>query len=97
MLNAGKFIFDLSRDLFILYADRKRLTPAMIARIETQFHLPGGAPRSKATFTIRAERRRTCYRQDPFSHTYRAGHPFMTTPGKVKRATAFCGSGAARS
>jgi hypothetical protein len=32
--------FDQSRDLFVLYADRKLLTPATIARIETQFHLP---------------------------------------------------------
>jgi len=28
------------RDLFLLYADRKLLTPAIIARIKTQFHLP---------------------------------------------------------
>ena len=28
------------RDLFILYADRKLLTPATIAHIEAQFHLP---------------------------------------------------------
>jgi hypothetical protein len=26
--------------VFIIYADRKLLTPAMIGRIETQFHLP---------------------------------------------------------
>jgi len=26
--------------MFILYADRKLLAPAMIARIKTQFHLP---------------------------------------------------------
>jgi hypothetical protein len=26
--------------LFVLYADRKLLAPAMIARIATQFHLP---------------------------------------------------------
>jgi hypothetical protein len=36
----GRIVFDRSRDLFILYADRKLLTPARIARIETQFHLP---------------------------------------------------------
>jgi hypothetical protein len=35
----GRIVFDRSRDLFIIYADRKLLTPAMIARIETQFHL----------------------------------------------------------
>ena len=29
-----------ARDLFILYADRKLLTPAMIARIKAQFYLP---------------------------------------------------------
>jgi hypothetical protein len=29
-----------ARDLFIIYADRKLLTPAMIARIKAQFHSP---------------------------------------------------------
>jgi hypothetical protein len=29
-----------SRDLFVVYTDRKLLTPATIAHIETQFHLP---------------------------------------------------------
>ena len=36
----GRIVFDRSRDLFILYADRKLLAPAMSARIATQFHLP---------------------------------------------------------
>jgi hypothetical protein len=37
----GRIVFDQSRDLFIIYADRKPLTPATIARlVETQFHLP---------------------------------------------------------
>ena len=36
----GRIVFDRARDLFIIYADRKLLTPAMITRIETQFHLP---------------------------------------------------------
>src|ERR1700732_198847 len=36
----GRIVFDRARDLYILYADRKLMTPAMIARIETQFHLP---------------------------------------------------------
>jgi hypothetical protein len=36
----GRIVFDRSRDLFILYADRKLLTQAMVARIATQFHLP---------------------------------------------------------
>jgi hypothetical protein len=36
----GRIVFDRPRDLFILYADRKLLTPAMIARIKKQFHLP---------------------------------------------------------
>jgi hypothetical protein len=35
----GRIVFDGSCDLFVLYADRKLLTPAMIAPIETQFHL----------------------------------------------------------
>ena len=36
----GRIVFDQSRALFIIYADRKLLTPATIARIGTQFHLP---------------------------------------------------------
>jgi hypothetical protein len=36
----GRIVFDRVRDLFVLYADRKLLTPATIARIATQFHLP---------------------------------------------------------
>jgi hypothetical protein len=36
----GRIVFDRSRDVFMLYADRKLLTPAMIARIETKFQLP---------------------------------------------------------
>ena len=36
----GRIVFDRSRDLFILYADRKLLTPEMMARIASQFHLP---------------------------------------------------------
>jgi hypothetical protein len=35
----GRIVFDRSRELFILYADRKLLTPATIARLETQFQL----------------------------------------------------------
>ena len=36
----GGIVFDRSRDQFILYADRKLLTPETIARIATQFQLP---------------------------------------------------------
>jgi hypothetical protein len=36
----GRIVFDRSRDQFILYADRKLLTPETIARIATQFQLP---------------------------------------------------------
>jgi hypothetical protein len=57
----GRIVFDRSRDLFVLYADRKLLTPAMIARIETQFHLPVERTEAKATGTIRAKRRRAGY------------------------------------
>ncbi|MGC2223530.1 MAG: hypothetical protein WA624_14820 [Methylocella sp.] len=35
----GRIVFDRARDLFILYADRKLLTQATIARLETQFQL----------------------------------------------------------
>jgi hypothetical protein len=55
----GRIVLDRPRDQFILYADRKLLTPAMIARIETRFHLPADVPGSKATGTIKAQRRRT--------------------------------------
>ena len=37
----GRIAFDRARDVFIIYADRKLMTPAMITRIETQFHLLG--------------------------------------------------------
>ena len=36
----GRIVFDRSRELFIIYADRKLLIPATIARIATHFHLP---------------------------------------------------------
>ena len=36
----GRIVFDQSRDLFTIYADRKLPTPATIARLETQFQLP---------------------------------------------------------
>jgi hypothetical protein len=36
----GRIVFDRARDLFVLYADRKLMTPAMTARIKAQFHLP---------------------------------------------------------
>ncbi len=36
----GRIVFDRARDVFVLYTDRKLLTPEMIARIHAQFHLP---------------------------------------------------------
>jgi hypothetical protein len=36
----GRIVFDRSRDLFVLYADHKLLTPEIIACIQAQFHLP---------------------------------------------------------
>jgi hypothetical protein len=36
----GRIVFDRSRDLFVLYADRTLMTPATSARIKTRFHLP---------------------------------------------------------
>lgn len=36
----GRIVFDRARDLFILYTDRKLVTPEMIARIQANFHLP---------------------------------------------------------
>ena len=36
----GRIVFNQSLDLFIIDTDRKLLTPATIARLETQFQLP---------------------------------------------------------
>jgi hypothetical protein len=36
----GRIVFNRTRDLLILYVDRKLLTPATIARVKAQFHLP---------------------------------------------------------
>jgi hypothetical protein len=46
----GRIVFDRSRDLFVLYADRKHLTPAMIGRIQTQFHLPAERTKIQSDF-----------------------------------------------
>jgi hypothetical protein len=51
----GRLVFDRLRGLFILYADRKLMTPATIARIETHFHLP--AERTGWRARPRAKRR----------------------------------------
>ena len=55
----GRIVCDRARDVF-LYADRKLLTPAMIARIATQFHFP--ADRTEVTSDWHSEQRerRTC-------------------------------------
>jgi hypothetical protein len=44
----GRVVLDRARDVFILYADRKLLTSATIARIATQFHLPDNDARRKS-------------------------------------------------
>jgi hypothetical protein len=44
----GRIVFDRARDVFILYADHKLGTPAMIAHIETQFHLPAESTEVKS-------------------------------------------------
>jgi hypothetical protein len=36
----GRIVFDRARELFLLYADRKLMAPAIIERVKTQFHLP---------------------------------------------------------
>lgn len=46
----GRIVFDRSRDLFILYADRKLMTPEIIARIQAQFHLPEERTEVKSDF-----------------------------------------------
>jgi hypothetical protein len=55
----GRIVCNRARDLFILYADRKLLTPATIARINAQFHLPVERTEIQSDLTIRARRRRT--------------------------------------
>jgi hypothetical protein len=52
----GRIVFDRARDLFIIYADRKLLTPAMIARIETQFHLPAGRTETQKRLALSEQR-----------------------------------------
>jgi hypothetical protein len=54
----GRIVFDRARDLFILYADRKLLSPTTIARIATQFHLPAERTEVTSDCTIRVKRRR---------------------------------------
>ena len=46
----GRIVFDRARDLFILYADRKLMTQATIARIKIQFHLPGERTKVQSDF-----------------------------------------------
>jgi hypothetical protein len=46
----GRIVFDRSRDLFILYADRKLLTPARITRIKAQFPLPAERTETQSDF-----------------------------------------------
>ena len=45
-----RIVFSRSRDLFILYAARKLLTPATLARIATQFHLPADRTEVQSDF-----------------------------------------------
>jgi len=75
----GRIVFDRSRDVFIIYADRKLLIPATIARIETQFHLPEDRTEVTGdlhyTCTIRAKRHQTCYGRDPCSPERRLRAP----------------------
>jgi hypothetical protein len=54
----GRIVFDLGRDVFIIYADRKLMTPAKIACIETQFHLPGDRTEVQSDWLYQARRRR---------------------------------------
>ena len=46
----GRIVVDRARDVFVIYADRKLLTPAMTARIETIFHLPEDRTEVKSDF-----------------------------------------------
>jgi hypothetical protein len=50
----GRIVFDRARDLFVLYADRKLMVPEMIARIETQFHLPADRTEIQSDFHARS-------------------------------------------
>jgi hypothetical protein len=62
----GRVVLDRARDLFILYADRKLLAPATIARMATQFHLTGGTHRGPKRLALSehgdAERAMKCSR-----------------------------------
>jgi hypothetical protein len=46
----GRIVFDQSRDLFVLYSNRKLMIPGIIARIQTRFHLPEERTEVKSDF-----------------------------------------------
>jgi hypothetical protein len=75
----GRIIFDRSRDLFILYADRKLLARAMIARIETQFHLPGGTHRGPKRLAL-SEHRDADWARDMIDPERRLSAPCSSRP-----------------
>jgi hypothetical protein len=53
----GRIVFDRSRGVFIIYTDRKLLTPATIARIATQFHLPAERTEVQSDFHYQSNER----------------------------------------
>jgi hypothetical protein len=50
----GRIVFDQSKDLFVLYADRKLMLPGTIAQIQKQFSISAGQRRWRPTFTTKA-------------------------------------------
>jgi hypothetical protein len=50
----GRIVFDRARDLFILYADGKLLTPKMVTRIKTRFHLSAERTEAQSDWPYRS-------------------------------------------
>ena len=67
----GRIVFDRSRDLFVLYADRKLLTPEMIARIQAQFLLPADRTEVKSDFHYQSKETPDVLRNSPASCRYK--------------------------
>ena len=67
----GRIVFNSSRDLFVLYADRKLMTPEIIARIRAQFHLPQERTEVKSDFHYQSKETPDVLRNSPASCRYK--------------------------
>jgi len=67
----GRIVFNSSRDLFVLYADRKLMTPEIIAGIRAQFHLPQERTEVKSDFHYQSKETPDVLRNSPASCRYK--------------------------